>query len=137
MTSSVEALKGVKKVGFTMTINEELRFSSQDYVVFATFLLFSAGIGVIFGFMNRKTVDAKDFLTGGGQMHFLPVSLSMMASFMSAIYVISIPAEMYIYGTTYAYLSIAYFTGFPIAAHFYLPIFYKMKLTSAYAVIFS
>ncbi len=120
-----------------MAISEELHFTWQDYVVFGSFLLFSAGIGVVFGFMNRKTTDAKDFLTGGGQMHFLPVSLSMMASFMSAIYVISIPAEMYIYGTAYAYLAIAYFTGFPIAAHFYLPIFYKMKITSAYVVIFS
>lgn len=42
-------------------------FHWADYVVFAIFLVVSAGIGIFVGYINRKKrVDAKGFLTGGG-----------------------------------------------------------------------
>jgi len=112
---------------------QNLTFHWADYMVFAIFLLSTALMGVFVTFLNRnKRTDAKDFLTGGGQMHYFPIALSMMASFLSAIFVISIPAEMYVYGTNYALLLVAYFTGFPIAAHIYLPVFHRLGLTSGY-----
>ena len=67
-------------------------------------------------------------------MHYFPVALSMMASFLSAIFVLGTPAEIYTFGTVYFYLAISYYTGLPIAAYFYLPVYHKLKLTSAYEV---
>ncbi len=57
--------------------------SSVPPLIFCT--VFS---GVLYGIRSRKIATAKDFLTAGGQMHFLPVALSMMASFLSAIFIL-------------------------------------------------
>jgi len=113
--------------------DDVIRFHWADYFVFGAFLVFSAGVGVVVSLLERrKQTDAKDFLTGGGTLHYFPVALSMMASFLSAIFVISIPAEMYIYNTNYALLFVSYFIGFPIAGHVYLPVFYRLGITSGY-----
>ena len=115
--------------------DQKLQFHWADYVVLALFISLSALIGVIVGCLNRKKqMDAKTFLTGGGDMHWFPVSMSMTASFLSAIFVISIPAEIYIYGSTFAFLAIACFSGLGIAAHVYLPIFHRLQLTNGYQV---
>ena len=110
-------------------------FHWADYLVLGLFLVISLGIGVLVGFLNRrKKLDAKDFLTGGGDMNFFAVGLSLTSSFMSAIFVISIPAELYVYGTTYAWLAIAYLTGFTFAGHVHLPVFHRLGITSGYQV---
>lgn len=67
-------------------------------------------------------------------MHFLPVALSMMASFLSAIFVLSNPAEFYNYGTTYIFNCIGYLIGNGIAAHLHLPIIARLGITSGYQV---
>lgn len=116
-----------------MANDDQNTFHWADYLILALFLVFSAGIGVVVGFLNRKkNVDAKDFLTGGGDMHFIPVGLSLGVNFMSAIFVISIPAELYVFGTTYAFLSIAYLVGFSFAGHVYLPVMHRLGITSGY-----
>ena len=109
-------------------------FHWADYLVFVLFLVFSAVLGAVIGYRNRKRATTGDFLMGGRDMHYFPVALSMQASFLSAIFILGTPSEIYVYGTVYVYLAISYFTGIPIAAYFYLPIFHRLKLTSAYEV---
>lgn len=111
-----------------------ITFHWADYLVLGLFLLFSALLGVIIGFIDRKKASSKDFMMGGGNMHWIPVALSMQASFLSAIFILSTPVEIYNFGTTYAYLGLSYFTALPIAAHMFIPTFYRLKLLSAYEV---
>ena len=58
-------------------------FSWADYVVFASMLVISAGIGVYYGFCKKqqKTPEnsADEFLIGGGKMKTIPVALSLLA----------------------------------------------------------
>ena len=108
-----------------------------DYLVFVFFLLTSAFIGFYFGWKAKRDAKlrtAENFLTAGGQMHFYPVALSMMASFLSAIFVLSNPAEFYNYGTNYIFISIGYLVGNGVAAHLHLPIIYRLGVTSGYEV---
>ena len=44
------------------------------------------------------------------------------------------PAEMYVYGTEYWLISIGYCLLFPAAAHIFIPVFYRLKLTSVFQV---
>ena len=60
----------------------------------------------------------------------------MLASFMSAIMLLGTPAEIFTYGTEYMMIGVAYCLVMPAAAYLYLPIFYKLHLTSAYEVSF-
>lgn len=69
-------------------------FVAADYVVFAVMLAVSAAVGVYFAWTDRRQRSSGDFLTGGRRMSALPVALSLSASFMSAITVLSNPAEV-------------------------------------------
>lgn len=69
-------------------------FVVADYMVFALMLVVSAAVGVYFAWTDRDQRSSGDFLMGGRRLTALPVSLSLTASFMSAITVLSNPAEV-------------------------------------------
>lgn len=59
-------------------------FGVMDYVVFVATLVISLLIGVFFGFIKKqKTSD--DLLVGGRKMNLFAVSMSLLATYMSAI----------------------------------------------------
>ncbi|XP_022250400.1 sodium-coupled monocarboxylate transporter 1-like [Limulus polyphemus] len=108
------------------------RFGTPDYVVFAGMLTVSAAIGIYYACSGSKQSTTKEFLMGNRSMSVFPVSMSVLASFMSAITLLGTPAEVYQYGTQYWMIIISYFFVIPMSAHLYLPIFYNLGLTSAY-----
>lgn len=58
-----------------------------------------------------------------------------MATFMSAISLLGVSMENYQFGTLFLVMNLGYGLGTPIAAHLYLPVFFKLQATSAYEVI--
>lgn len=56
-----------------------------DYLVFALLLLFSLGIGLFYAFRDRQIKSTSEYLMAGKSMSIAPVTLSLLASFMSAI----------------------------------------------------
>ena len=58
-----------------------------------------------------------------------------MASFMSAITLLGVTQENYTYGTQFVVINISYLIATPIAAHVYLPVFFRMQNASAYAYL--
>ena len=73
-------------------------FHWADYVVFAVVLLFSAGIGLYHAFAGGRQRTTGEYLMGNRNMRTVPVSLSILVSFISAILVLGTPAEMYTKG---------------------------------------
>lgn len=116
-------------------------FGIVDYIVFIFLLLVSVAIGLfhgVKGILKSKgtTETAGDFTHGGKSMSSVPVALSLLASFMSAITVLGTPSEMYVYGTQYWMVVVGYTMMIPFAAHLYLPLFYRLELTSIYEVVY-
>ncbi|XP_071129767.1 sodium-coupled monocarboxylate transporter 2-like [Mytilus edulis] len=107
-------------------------FHVLDYVFFIGTLVVSLLIGIFFGYRGRTKHSTKEVLLAGGKMHFIPVSMSLLASFMSAITLLGTPAEMYNFTTMYWYIGISYFFVMFMAAHIYLPVFYNLGVTSVY-----
>ncbi|XP_013391934.1 sodium-coupled monocarboxylate transporter 1 [Lingula anatina] len=107
-------------------------FHVVDYIVFAGTLLVSAGIGVYSAFTGGHQKTTAEFLMANRQMGAIPASMSLLASFMSAITLLGTPKEMYVYGTEYLWLAFSYLLVIPVAAHLFLPIFFRLKVTSAY-----
>ncbi|NXC96111.1 SC5A8 protein, partial [Certhia brachydactyla] len=108
------------------------RFTVWDYVVFAAMLLISAIIGIYYAFVGGGQKTSKDFLMAGRSMSALPVALSLTASFMSAVTVLGTPAEIYRYGAIFCIFAITYTLVVLCSAEIFLPVFYKLGITSTY-----
>lgn len=98
-------------------------------------LAFSALIGLFYAIKDRNKINTKDFLLAGGKMNPIPVALSILASFMSAITLLGTPSEMYNYSSMYFYIGLGYLFTIALATHVFIPVFYKLRVTSAYEVI--
>ncbi|KAG8517325.1 Sodium/iodide cotransporter [Galemys pyrenaicus] len=107
-------------------------FGAWDYGVFAFMLLVSTGIGLWVGLTKGGQRSAEDFFTGGRELTALPVGLSLAASFMSAVQVLGVPAEAYRYGLKFLWMCLGQMLNSLLTAVFFLPVFYRLGLTSAY-----
>ncbi|CAI5635654.1 sodium-coupled monocarboxylate transporter 1 isoform X1 [Oreochromis niloticus] len=107
-------------------------FALADYVVFALMLVVSAAVGIYYAWVDRSRRNPGNFLTGGRKLTALPVSLSLTASFMSAITVLSFPAEVYHYGANIGFYGLSYLMAMLVTSEVFLPIFYKLEITSTF-----
>lgn len=108
------------------------RFGWPDYLVFAGMLTISAVIGIYYACVGGKQSTTDEFLMAGRNMSTFPVAMSLIASFMSAVTLLGTPAEMYQFGTLYMLIAFSYLLVMPSTNFLYLPIFFKLQVTSAY-----
>uniref|UniRef100_A0A3Q1INR3 Solute carrier family 5 member 5 n=1 Tax=Anabas testudineus TaxID=64144 RepID=A0A3Q1INR3_ANATE len=106
-------------------------FVLADYAVFAAMLSISMAIGV-FQALKRKPRNnsADDFFTGGRSLPAVPVGLSLCASFMSAVQVLGVPAEVFRYGFKFVYMCLGQTLNSLMTGYFFLPVFYQLGITS-------
>lgn len=109
-------------------------FSPWDYVVFAGTIVGAASIGLFQAIRGRKETSSAEFLLGGRQMTAVPVAMSLTASFMSGITVIGTPAEAYRFGIAFWIFGFSYAIMSVITAELFVPLFYRLGITSAYEV---
>uniref|UniRef100_A0AAX7UYU8 Solute carrier family 5 member 6 n=1 Tax=Astatotilapia calliptera TaxID=8154 RepID=A0AAX7UYU8_ASTCA len=107
-------------------------FTVIDYVIFAVLLAASMGIGLYYALSGGRQRTTQEFLMADRSMGCLPVSLSLIASFQSAVAIIGVPAEIYTHGTQYWFIGCAYILGLFIPAHIFIPVFYRLRVSSAY-----
>ncbi|XP_037099788.1 solute carrier family 5 member 6a [Syngnathus acus] len=110
----------------------QMHFTTVDYVIFALLLVASAGIGLYYAFSGGRQRTTQEFLMADRSMSLLPVSLSLLATFQSAVAILGAPSEVYTFGTQYWFLGCSYFLGLLIPAHVFIPVFYRLRLSSAY-----
>lgn len=65
-------------------------------------------------------------MLGGRNQKLLPVSMSMMTSFVSGLTLIGCPAEFYYHGPYYATVVIANLLWIPFSAFILLPVFHRL-----------
>ncbi|XP_025021347.1 sodium-dependent multivitamin transporter-like [Python bivittatus] len=109
-----------------------MKFTVADYAIFVLLLVFSAGIGLYYALTGGKQRTVQEFLLANRSMTFLPVAFSLLATFQSAVAILGVPSEIYRFGTEYWFLGCSYFLGLLIPAHVFIPIFYRLRLTSTY-----
>lgn len=107
-------------------------FSTVDYVVFALLLVFSLAIGLYHACQGWGRHTVGQLLLADRKMGCLPVALSLLATFQSAVAILGVPSEIYRFGTQYWFLGCSYILGLLIPAHVFIPVFYRLRLTSAY-----
>lgn len=111
-------------------VKEDKTFTIYDYSMVIGMLVISLGIGVFYGFFDKKSSGA-DFMTGS-DMSTATVTLSLTTSFITAIELLGNPSEIYFNGAEFILICVSMIFVIPIAIKIFYPIYDKMQLTSCY-----
>ncbi|XP_015123582.1 putative sodium-dependent multivitamin transporter [Diachasma alloeum] len=103
-----------------------------DYVVIAVMLAISIGIGLYYRCTGGKQKTIEEYFSANRSMGILPVGIALMVSFMSAITLLGVSSENYVYGTQFVVINLSYLLGTPIVCYGFLPVFYQLQGTSVY-----
>ncbi|XP_075000805.1 sodium-dependent multivitamin transporter isoform X8 [Calonectris borealis] len=109
-----------------------MEFTVIDYSIFALLLVLSVAIGLFYALSGDRQRTVQEFLLANRNMGFLPVALSLLATFQSAVAILGVPGEIYRFGTEYWFLGCSYLLGLLIPAHIFIPVFYRLRITSTY-----
>jgi solute:Na+ symporter, SSS family len=109
--------------------NEKRQFAWLDYGAIGGYFLLISLIGIYF---NKKKKSSDDFLRGGQSMPFWAVGISVMATQVSAVGFMTIPAKAYATNWTYFAGVFTWFLIVPIVNRAFIPFYRKLNLTSAY-----
>ncbi|XP_057671542.1 sodium-coupled monocarboxylate transporter 2-like [Diorhabda carinulata] len=120
----------ISTMNFTHGV-EQFIFSWYDYVIFSFLLSVSLFVGIYFGCCGKKQ-NAREYLLAGGKLKVLPVVISSVASHTSGLTLLALPAEVYSFGANYWLSAISLWIVTFITIYIYLPVFYKLQLTSTY-----
>ncbi|XP_078590971.1 sodium-coupled monocarboxylate transporter 2-like [Branchiostoma floridae x Branchiostoma japonicum] len=106
--------------------------SVADYVVFSVLLAVSAAIGLYYACTGGRQRTQREFLMADRSMSVLPVTMSLLASFSSAITVLGTTAEIYTNGTMYWNNLVSSVLSMIVCSRLFLPIFFDLGMTSTY-----
>ena len=105
-------------------------FSLLDYIVFIALLICSSLIGVFFAWRARHAKNSDHFFTGGRKLAIFPVTMSLVASFMSTNTLLGVPAEVFQVGTQFTMQIISITVVILLAAEVFMPVYYNLGITS-------
>lgn len=101
----------------------------QDYTVFLALLVFLVVVGLYFG---REEKSTDDFFLGGRKIPWWAACLSFVATEISAVTLISVPAVAYMENWEYAQFFIGSIAARVVIAFLFIPAFYRYNCTSIY-----
>jgi SSS family transporter len=107
-------------------------FSSLDMKVLFGYIGLIVLIGVIVG---RKQRDTKSYFLGNGQISWLMISFSVVATETSVLTFLSIPGVAYLTNFGFLQVAIGYIIGRIVVAWLFLPLYYKEGIQSTYEFI--
>ena len=116
-----------------MTFSRET-FSWLDYLIFSVMMVAYCAIGIYYAIIDSKDQTQNEFFMGSRKLKWIPVAFSLCMSHNSAIAMLGKPAEVYLYGYQYVMSSFGSSLAILISAYTFVPMLYKLKLTSAYEV---
>ncbi|KAF2892443.1 hypothetical protein ILUMI_13728 [Ignelater luminosus] len=109
-----------------------ISLSWADYTLFVLMFGLSLAIGIYHGCFSKQQKTATDYLLGGKKMKSFPVAMSLVASTLSGLSLLSFPAEIYLHGTLFMLLVISIILmGFAVN-FIYLPVFWKLQVTTIF-----
>lgn len=114
------------------SFHQDISLSVVDYIVIGAMFSISSAIGLYFYFSGGKQKTTQEFLLAGQNMSVFPVALSLMASGKSAITYLGVPADMYVYGTHFAFVNIGTAVGALVAGYLFVPVFFSTKSSTTY-----
>lgn len=112
------------------------RLSAVDYGIVALTLILATFIGIYYGVIRpRMSNNLEAYFLGGRKMGLFPITMSLMASFYSAILMLGAPGEVYSQsGIMMIYEGLGVGTGVLLAGFTFQPLMYNKGLTTTFEV---
>lgn len=107
---------------------------AADYAVIVITMIISSGIGVYYWLSGGKQKSMEEYFMADRSMQMLPVAIGLTVSYISAVSLLGVSSENYVYGTQYAVINISYGLATPFVVYFYMPVFFKIGKASAFEV---
>ena len=87
--------------------------------------------------MGQFSVIFQEYIHGNKQIGLIPMTISMMVTYMSTLQVIGFPTEIVVHGVQYWVGNIGVAIGAFLAITVFVPIFYNLEITSVNEVNFT
>ncbi len=128
-----ELRPGVRTSSIQMATPQTVRQKSQfGWIDYTTLVLYLAGIGLISYYFSKKKQTSQDYLLGSKNIPYWAAGISIMATQVSAIGFMSIPAKAYAVNWAYFAGVFTWFIAVPIVTRAYIPFIRKINVASAY-----
>ncbi|RZK48899.1 MAG: hypothetical protein EOO99_08320 [Pedobacter sp.] len=111
------------------TAKEKSKFGWIDYATLVLYLVVLAGISIYF---SKQKDASEDYLLGSKSIPYWAVGISIMATQVSAIGFMSIPAKSYAVNWGYFAGVFTWFIVVPMVTRAYIPFIRKLNVASAY-----
>ena len=105
-----------------------------DYAVFGALLLVSLGVGIFFA-IKEQNQSADSYLLNNEHMNPYAAGLSIFVSMLSALTIIALPVEVYLYGNAMVWRFVGGAIGLYMVNNTFLPKLYELKLYSLFTYI--
>ncbi|XP_067671676.1 sodium-coupled monocarboxylate transporter 2-like [Haliotis asinina] len=107
-------------------------FGVADYTITVSMLVASAAIGVFYVIKDRHHSNVNEYLLGGRRMHYIPVSMSLLVTYLSALSLLGAPVEVYRNNTMLFWFGISVAVGCAVVGRIFLPFFYQLGITNVF-----
>ncbi|XP_071119638.1 sodium-coupled monocarboxylate transporter 1-like [Haliotis cracherodii] len=107
-------------------------FGTWDYFVFGLMLAASVSIGIYYAIMASKRRSTSEYFIAGQSMSFLPVALSLLATYESSVMMLGTPAESYSHGIQWILSELGNETGMLINIFLILVFLKRLNLSTPF-----
>ncbi|MCW1927245.1 sodium:solute symporter [Bhargavaea beijingensis] len=104
-------------------------FAVIDYVILFAYLLFILYVGIA---VAKKEMQGKEFFKGDGSIPWWVTSVSLFATLLSPISFLSLAGNSYLGSWELWFAQLGLFIAVPVAIYFFLPVYRKLNLDTAY-----
>ena len=102
-----------------------------DYLIFTAFLVVSLAIGVYHALTGGRQRTTREFIMADRKLKVLPTTISLLVSFLSAILILGMTAEMYQYGPQMWLMAVIVIPlSIVVSERLFVPWLYPLKLVS-------
>lgn len=105
------------------------KFAVIDYIILFAYLLLILYIGIA---VAKKEMKGKEFFKGDGSIPWWVTSVSLFATLLSPISFLSLAGNSYAGTWKLWFAQLGLFIAVPIAMYFFLPVYRKLNLDTAY-----
>lgn len=110
-----------------LNVSNDPLFEIWDYLVFVFVILGSLAIGAYYACAN-KTTD--EYFLANRKLKVIPVGISLLVTYLSAINILGIPAEIFYFGVELWFFVIGFTFGSFITCATFVPLLHPLKITT-------